>query len=535
MSVAVAKGVLGARGTACSWADRLRLGLDGLLPPRVETLDEQVARVMSNVRAIAPPLGRYRYLRALQHDNDTLYYRVLMDHMAELLPVVYTPTVGEACRHWSRIYERPAGMYVSARRHAGRIERVLRNWPHDGVRMIVVTDGGRILGLGDLGANGMGIPIGKLVLYSLCAGVPPDGCLPVALDVGTDTAAVRHDPFYLGDRAARLTGADYSAFLDEFVAAVERTFPRAVLQFEDFNTACAFGLLERYRDRFCCFNDDVQGTGAMVLAGLLAAGRMLGTPLTGQRLLFVGSGEAGIGAGRAVVAALRREGMAEDEARHSCLFVDSCGTVVRTRADLARHKQPFAQDLAPDTDLVRAIEAFGPTALIGASGCGGRFTREVLDAMARQTPRPVILALSNPTANAECTARQAYEWTDGRAVFASGSPFEPVSLDGRTFTPAQANNASVFPGVGLGLLVSGARRVSDEMFLAAAHALADQTTQDDLAAGRLFPPAARLREVAVAVAAAVAHVAWDSGLAGGPKPADPTEAIRGAMYSPHYD
>jgi malate dehydrogenase (oxaloacetate-decarboxylating)(NADP+) len=521
------------RGTACTLAQRQRLGLDGLLPPRVETIEEQASRVLANVRGKPGALEKYRYLSALQAANETLYYRVLVDHLEELLPVVYTPTVGEACQQWSAIYERPRGLYLSAR-HRGRVAEVLRNWPRP-AGVIVVTDGGRILGLGDLGANGMGIAIGKLALYSACAGVAPQLCLPVALDVGTNNESLLADPFYLGERRKRMTGEPWDALLEEFLAAVEAVFPGAIVQFEDFNSAAAFRLLARYRERLCCFDDDVQGTGAMGLAGLQAAGRITGRRLAEQRILFAGAGEACLGIGALVIAAMQREGLPQAQARERCLFIDSRGLVTTHRRDLADFKQPFAQDRAPAADLCAAIESFRPTALIGASGKGGLFTQPVLEAMARLSERPIVFALSNPTVKSECSAEQAYAWTGGRAVFAAGSPFAPVALAGRTHTPGQANNSFVFPGVGLGLLLTGARRVTDEMFFAAARALAAQVSAADLERGRVFPAAGCMREVAAAVAAAVAAVAHDQGHATRPRPADLAAEAARIMYVPRYE
>jgi malate dehydrogenase (oxaloacetate-decarboxylating)(NADP+) len=526
---------LGNKGTAYTADERHRLQIDGLLPPRVETLEEQAARVIGELRRAADPLARYRYLSAVQGENATLFYRVVLDHLEEVLPIIYTPTVGQACLEWSRLYERPRGLYVSAAQHRGRVADLLRHWPRTDVGIIVVTDGGRILGLGDLGANGMGIPIGKLSLYTACAGVPPARCLPIALDVGTDNATLRNDPVYLGDRAARLTGEPYDDFLEEFVAAVQTVFPGVVLQFEDFNNASAFSLLGRYRDRLCCFNDDVQGTGAMGLAGLYSAVRATGRPLTEQRILFVGAGEACLGIGTIATAAMRREGLTEADARARCLFIDSRGEVVTGRAGLPERKRPFAQDRRPMPDLRASIEDFRPTVLIGACGRGGIFTQPVLEAMARLNERPVVFALSNPTSKAECTAEQACAWTAGRAIFASGSPFAPVTFNGRVYSASQSNNSFVFPGVGAGLLLAGARRVADELFFAAARALADQVAEADLEEGRLFPPASRMRDVALAVSTAVAAAAFDAGLATAPRPADLTAAAAGAMYQPEYE
>jgi malate dehydrogenase (oxaloacetate-decarboxylating)(NADP+) len=521
------------KGTAFTRDERARRGLEGLLPPRVESLQEQGARVLANVRGKTSMLEKYVYLSALRADNEVLFYRVILDHLEEMLPIIYTPTVGQACLEWSRIYERPRGLYISARQR-GRIAQLLRNWPRDRVGIIVVTDGGRILGLGDLGINGMGIPIGKLSLYTSCAGVRPDLCLPVTLDVGTDNEALRNDPFYLGERKRRLTAEPWDALLEEFLAATQTVFPGVIVQFEDFNTTCAFGLLQRYRNQLCCFNDDVQGTGAMGLAGLYTAGHVSGRKLAEQHILFAGAGEACLGIGTIVVAAMQREGLSEAEAKRRCLFLDSKGLVIAGRNDLPGHKRTFAQDRAPLPDLAAAVESFKPTALVGASGTGGLFTESVLRAMARLNERPIVLALSNPTSKAECTAEQAYAWTDGRVVFASGSPFDAVTLGGRVHMPGQANNSFVFPGVGLGLLMSGSRRATDEMFFAAAHALAAQVSESDLKVGRIFPVAGRMREVSAALAAAVAAVAHEQGHATKPRPPDLRAEAAQVMYEPRY-
>ena len=528
----VLRDALQNRGTGFDAGDRERLGLRGLLPPRVESITDQATRVVDEVRRKATPIEQYLYLASVQDTNETLFYRVLADDLHEMLPIVYTPTVGQACQEWSEHFLRPRGLYITIE-DSGRILDIMRA-VHRDVGIIVVTDGGRILGLGDLGLNGMGIPIGKLALYTACAGVPPERCLPVTLDVGCDNASVRDHPRYLGLRAPRLGGPCYDAFVDEFVDAARQAFPGVIVQFEDFNNANAFRLLTRHRERVCAFNDDIQGTGAMGIAGLVAASRITGRGLDAQRVLFVGAGEAGLGMGTALVSAIRRGGMSDADARSRCLFVDSRGTVVASREGLAPQKQPFAQPIAPFPDLVATIDAFRPTALIGASGQGGLFTRAVLEAMARATERPVIFALSNPTSKAECTAEQAYSATEGRAVFASGSPFGPVTLGGRTFSPGQANNSYVFPGVGLGLLVSGAQCATDAMFFAAADALAGMVSESDIAAGSIFPPQSRLREVAAAVATAVAATAYQQLVATRPRPTDLAASIWATMYRPAY-
>jgi malate dehydrogenase (oxaloacetate-decarboxylating)(NADP+) len=521
------------KGTAFTEEERDAWGLRGLLPPRVMTMDLQKRRVLENLRRKTSDLEKYIYLVALQDRNETLFHRVVADHLAEMMPLIYTPTVGEACRAYGHILRRSRGLYVTAR-DRGRVRRVLDNWPHRDVRVVVVTDGERILGLGDLGANGMGIPVGKLTLYTACAGIRPEWCLPVTLDAGTDNEDLLRDPLYIGLDQRRLRGAPYDAFLDEFLEAVATAFPRAVIQLEDFSTANAFRLLERYRDRLCLFDDDIQGTAAVVLAGLRSALRLTGGRLADQRLLFLGAGEAGIGAGRLIAAALVRDGVPEARARACCWFFDSKGLVVEERPDLADYKRPFARPGRAVADLPETIRAIRPTALVGVSGRPAAFTPAVLELMATLDERPIVFALSNPTSHAECTAEQAYRSTGGRVIFASGSPFPPVRLDGRVLEPGQANNASVFPGVGLGAIVSGARHLTDEMFLAAADALAAGVTAADLEAGRIYPALEAIRRVSARIAAAVAGVAWARGLAREPAPADVLAAIRAGMYEPVY-
>ncbi len=521
------------KGTAFTHEERDAFGLRGLLPPRVMTQDEQLARILPGVRSKPTPLDQYAYLVALHDRNVTLFYRLVIDHLEELMPVLYTPTVGQACEDFGRIFRRSRGLYVTAD-DRGRIADVLANWPADDIRMIVVTDGERILGLGDLGANGMGIPIGKLTLYTACAGIPPHQCLPITLDVGTDNARLRESHSYVGLRQPRLRGAAYDELLDEFVQAVQERFPRVCLQFEDFGNHNAFSLLARWRDRICTFNDDIQGTASVALAGLYSSTRLTGVPLRDMRLLFLGAGEAGIGIGDLVVEALVEEGVPLDEARSHCWFVDSKGLVESTRTDLAEHKQRYAHAHAPVGSLLEAVESLSPHAIIGVSGTPGMFTAQVLAAMAARHAHPVILALSNPTSKAECTAQEAYAATDGRAIFASGSPFAPVTYKGRTHVPGQGNNSYIFPGVGLGVLVSEASRVTDEMFAAAARTLADKVTDGDLAMGRLYPSLSRIREVSHAIAVAVAEIAFARGLARCDRPSDIAAAVTASMYEPKY-
>jgi malate dehydrogenase (oxaloacetate-decarboxylating)(NADP+) len=411
---------------------------------------------------------------------------------------------------------------------------VLRNWPERDVGIIVVTDGERILGLGDLGANGMGIPVGKLSLYAGCAGVHPRRCLPVVLDVGTDNEALRKDPFYIGLKQKRLRGKPYDALVDEFVDAVQKVFPGALIQFEDFANANAFRLLQRYRDRVCTFNDDIQGTASVVLAGLYSALRITGSALKDQRILCLGAGEAATGICDLVVSALVQQGLSVEAARQRCWLFDSKGLVVASRTDLVEHKRHYAHEGPRVGDFVAAVETLKPTAIVGVAAVGGTFTLPVIEAMTRANPRPIVFALSNPTSKAECTAEQAYRWSSGRALFACGSPFDPVTVDGHVFVPRQGNNSYIFPGVGLGITASRARRVTDEMFLAAARTLADLTTQADLDQGSLYPPLARVREVSAHIAAAVSQVAYDRGLTKRRKPANLLADVRAQMYNPAY-
>ena len=521
------------KGTAFSEQERDALGLRGLLPPRVFDQNEQVSRVLENLHRKADDLERYIYLLSLQDRNELLFYRVVIDHLEDMLPLIYTPTVGKACQEYGHIFRRPRGLFITAE-DRGRVEEILRNWPHADARIVVATDGERILGLGDLGADGMGIPIGKLALYTACAGVSPTQCLPITIDVGTDNEELLADPLYIGLPRRRLRGHRYDELIEEVVQGLARVFPGSLLQFEDFGNVNAFRLLDRYRERICCFNDDVQGTGSVALAGFYSAARVTGQPIRDSRVLFVGAGEAGIGMSRALVAALVAEGMSEEEAHQRCWLFDSRGLVTSARASLPDHKREFAHDHEPLAELDRAVEALKPSAIVGACGVEGRFTPAVLETMARVNERPIVFALSNPTSKAECTAAQAYESTGGRCVFASGSPFAPVEHGGRSFVPGQGNNAYIFPGLGLGALFSRASKITDEMFLVAARTLADQVTEADLSAGRLYPPLASLRSVSAAIAESVAGVAFDRGLAGRSRPPDLTEAISAFMFWPRY-
>lgn len=532
--ISLLKDSLRNKGTAFSEEERDALGLRGLLPPRIFPMSQQVDRALMQLRRKESDLEKYIFLTALQQRNETLFFRLLLDHLEETMPIIYTPTVGQACLEYGGIFRSPRGLWISIR-DRGNVERILRNWPNQGVKLIVVTDGERILGLGDLGALGMGIPVGKLALYTACAGLHPYYCLPITLDVGTNNSKLLEDPFYIGLSQARVRGEEYQDFLNEFVVASQKVFPGSLIQFEDFGNHNAFEQLGKWRDRICCFNDDIQGTAAVALAGLIAASRVTGTPLRGQKLLFFGAGEAGTGIGELFVSALREEGVPEKEARLQCWFVDSKGLLVKNRGDeMPKHKLPFAHEAAPCASFAEAVERIRPTALIGVAGTGRAFTPEILGAMAAINERPVIFALSNPTSKAECTAEEAYGHTSGRAIFASGSPFPPVELGGQTFHPGQGNNVYIFPGVGLGVLASAATRVTEPMFLATARTLASEVSAEDLARGSVYPPLGKIREVSRKIAVAVAEEAHASGLARVEKPDNIEMDISNKMFVPDY-
>lgn len=521
------------KGTAFTDAERDLLDLRGLLPPRVCSPAEQELRVIGNLRSKANDLERYLFLVSLQDRNETLFYRVVINNIEEIMPLIYTPTVGKACQQFCHIYRQPRGLYISLQER-GRVREILENWPHREVRVIVVTDGERILGLGDLGAAGMGIPIGKLSLYTACAGIHPTHCLPITLDVGTNNEELLNDPLYLGLERRRERGEVYDDLLEEFISAVQDVFPQALVQLEDFGNHNAFHLLSRYRDRLCLFDDDIQGTGAVALSGLLAALRLSGGKLAEQRILFFGAGQAGIGIGSTIAAAMAEQGLSADEARENCWFFDTNGLLVAGRVDVALQKRPFAHEHAAIDDFAEAIEVLQPTAIIGCAGQANMFTQAVVQTMTKHNQRPIIFALSNPTAKAECTAEQAYSWSEGRAIFASGSPFPSVQLGNNTYVPGQGNNAYIFPGIGLGLVASGARRVTDEMFLAAARVLAGEVTDQDLAMGRVYPCLSRIREVSALIGAEVAAIAYRDGQASQEKPEDILSDIREQMFQPLY-
>ena len=520
------------KGTAFTEAERDALGLRGLLPAHVLSMDEQVARVMTNLRGLPSDLEKYIALNSLHDRNEALFFRVVCDNIDEIQPLIYTPTVGLACQRFGLIFQRPRGMFISAN-DRGRIAELLANWPYP-AKLIVVTDGERILGLGDLGAQGMGIPVGKLSLYSACAGIHPEYCLPVMLDVGTNNEDLLNDRYYIGLRQKRLSGAAYDELVDEFIIAAREAFPGVLIQFEDFANHSAFRLLHKYRNEINVFNDDIQGTAAVALAGVFSALRVNGGKLAEQRVLFLGAGEAATGIADLVVSAMIAEGLSEAEALRRTWLVDSRGLVVKNRAGLTDHKLRYAHDHAPVGDFLTAIQMLKPTAIIGVAAVGGAFTPEVLKTMAELNDRPIVFALSNPTSKAECSAEEAYRHTGGRALFACGSPYDPVRLDGKTFVPRQGNNSYIFPGVGLGATAIGSRLVTDEMFMAAAHTLAYLVNLDDIEQGSLYPALPRIREVSAHIAVAVAEVAYKRGLATLPRPNNMMAFIESQMYCPQY-
>ena len=529
------------KGSGFTREERQAFGLEGLLPSAVNTLEQQARRVYENLARKTDPLERYIGLASLEDRNEHLFHYVLGEHLEEFLPIVYTPTVGRACQQFSHIFRRARGLWITPE-HRGRVDQVLGNWPEADVRLIVVTDNERILGLGDQGAGGMGIPIGKVAVYTAAAGIPPRHTLPISLDVGTDNQALLDDDLYLGWPHRRLRGPEYDAVVEEFVTAVRRRFPRALLQWEDFKKQNAFNLLDRYRNRLPSFNDDIQGTGAVVLAGILAAARITGIPLADQRVVILGAGAAGIGIARQIRDALERAGRAGDELTRALALVDVGGGLARDGQPLDEFQLPFSwpAELARERGLVAphgleaVVRAVKPTVLIGACGQGGAFDKATVEAMASHVERPLILPLSNPTSQSEAVPADVIAWTRGHALVAAGSPFEPVSHGGREIRIGQCNNAFIFPGMGLGALVAEVREVTDRMFRCAAACLAGQVPEEDLAAGALYPRVRDLRRVSTRIAEAVAREARDSGMGKALSDEAISRAVREAQWEPVY-
>ena len=521
------------KGTAFGAEERRLFGIEGLVPPSVEDLDRQHERVLQHLDAKPTDLERYIYLVGLADRNETLFFRTVMSDPARFMPIVYDPTVADACLTFGHIYRRARGMYIT-RDMKGRVAEVLRNWPTRDVRFICVSTGGRILGLGDIGANGMGIPIGKLQLYTACAAVPPAVMLPVLLDIGTTNATLRADPLYLGTRQAPPSSEELDALTEEFVRAVQEVFPGCCIHFEDWKGTDAIRMLKRYTDRVLCYNDDIQGTASVSLAGLTTALQIIEKPLTEQRILFLGAGSAGIGIANLVAAAMQMKGLSLEAARSRISMFDIDGLLEPSRVDLSPDQKVYAHKTAPSKDLVATIERLKPTVLIGVSTKGGAFTQKVVETMSRLNERPIIFALSNPTNKAECSAEQAYTWSNGRALFAAGVQFPAVTLNGRTFHPGQANNFYIYPAVGLATYVARPRRITDACFIVAAQASADQVGPDLRAKGMLFPSQADILETEVTTATRVAEYMFDQGLAQVERPPDIRAWIEGQLYEPQY-
>ena len=521
------------KSTAFTEGEREALGLTGLLPSGVDSGETQVKRVMQQLAVKPTDLERYIYLIGLVDTDETLFYKVVMSDPSRFLPILYDPTVGEACLKFGHIFRRPRGMYLSLRLK-GRVKKTLSNWPEKDVRVICATSGGRILGLGDLGANGMGIPIGKLQLYTACAAVPPQYLLPIHIDSGTDNQALINDPLYLGLRQPRAPEAELDAFVDEFVSAVQEVFPGCCIHFEDWRGVDAMRLLARYRDKVCCYNDDIQGTGAVTLAGLLGALRVTKGKLSGQRILFLGAGSAGIGIANLIASAMVLEGLSQEEARSRVWLFNTHGLIESSRTDLFDFQKPYAHKHAPSRGFLAAIKDLKPTAIIGVSTIGKAFSQPIIETLARINERPIVFALSNPTDKAECTPEEAYRWSQGRVLYAAGVQFPAVRLGNRTFTPGQANNMYIYPAVGLAVYATKAKRVTDEMFIAAARSLADQVTQTELEEGLLYPPQTGILKTEVACAEAAAEVIFERGLAGVKRPKDIRAFLESQLYKPEY-
>jgi malate dehydrogenase (oxaloacetate-decarboxylating)(NADP+) len=521
------------KSTAFTEEERSDLGLEGLLPPAIETIDRQKERALQQLGHKTSDIERYVYLIQLLDADETLFYRVVMSDPARFLPIVYDPTVGEACLKFGHIYRHPRGMYITIK-EKGRVREVLENWPADDVRVICVSTGERILGLGDLGANGMGIPIGKLQLYTACAAVPPHKLLPILLDCGTNNHELLNDPLYLGLPQARPTDEEMTTLVDEFVDAVQEVFPECCIHFEDWKGTDALRFLARYRDKVSCYNDDIQGTGSITVAGLLNACRIKAEKLKDQRVLFLGAGSAGIGIADMIVSAMKLEGLSEDEARGRIWLFNKKGLLESSRSDLSPDQKAYAHKHAPTRDFVAAINSIKPTILIGVSTVGKTFTQTVVETMSKLNQRPIIFALSNPTEKAECSAEEAYTWSKGKAIYAAGVQFPPVQYNGKTFLPGQANNFYVFPAVGLAIYATKTKRVTDEMFIEAAKAVADQVSDQQREMGLLFPPQSNVLEAEIQTAERVAKIIFDRSFARVQRPKDINAWLRKQLYKPDY-
>ncbi|RVE62261.1 hypothetical protein OJAV_G00155310 [Oryzias javanicus] len=525
------------KGMAFSMEERLQLGIHGLLPPCFISQDVQLLRVLKNYDMKRDDLDRYVFLMGLQDRNEKLFYRLITSDVERFMPIIYTPTVGLACQQYGLIFRRPRGLFITIH-DRGHIASILQNWPEKDIKAVCVTDGERILGLGDLGCHGMGIPVGKLALYTACGGMPPQQCLPVTLDVGTDNEALLKDPLYIGLRHKRVRGQAYDDLLDEFMKAVsDRYGMDCLIQFEDFANVNAFRLLSKYRNKYCTFNDDIQGTAAVAVAGLLAALRITKSKMCDHTIVFQGAGEAAMGIAELITMSMEKEGLSKEESLKKIWMVDSKGLIVKGRDHLTHEKERFAHSHSQMKRLEDVVKELRPTAIIGVAAVAGAFSEQIIKDMASFNERPIIFALSNPTSKAECTAEQCYTLTEGRAIFASGSPFDPVTLpDGKTLYPGQGNNAYIFPGVGLGVTACAIRHVTEEIFLTAAEALAHMVTERDLAEGRLYPPLSSIRDVSLKLAAKIMEYAYERHIATqSPEPSDKDAFVRSLCFSTAYD
>ncbi|MBK8382542.1 MAG: NAD-dependent malic enzyme [Ignavibacteria bacterium] len=522
------------KGTGFTDKERDMYGLHGLLPNQVEDIEQQIVRVNEQVDHFKESINKYVYLIQLLDNNQTLFFRTIMDNPVKYFPLIYTPTVGEACQKFGHIFRRPRGLYISIK-DKDNIREILGNWNIKDVRVTVVTDGGRILGLGDLGISGMGIPIGKLALYTACAGIDPDYTLPIVLDTGTNNEAFLNDPLYPGLKIRRVKGKEYEEFIEEFISSITSVFPKICIQWEDFAGPDAVMILDKYREKICTFNDDIQGTAGVAAAGLISACRLTGKPITEQKFLFLGAGSAGTGIAGLLIKILQENGLSKREALDRIWMFNSKGLLVNSRSDLENYKKTFAHDHEPIADFITAIRQLRPTAIIGVSAIGGAFTKEIIETMSAINEFPLIFPYSNPTTHSECTAEEAYRWSAGKAIFASGSPFEVVELNGKKFIPGQGNNVFIFPAMGLAVFATEVKRVTDEMFICAAKALAGLVSEEMLKSGLIYPPISEIRNVSVNVAIKIAEYIFDSGLAGINRPENIEKFIKSKVYFPDYN
>lgn len=522
------------KGTAFTDNERDMYGLHGLLPYQVENIEQQIVRVNEQVDHLKDPINKYVYLMQMLDNNQTLFFRTVMDNPVKYFPLIYTPTVGEACQKFGQLFRRPRGIYISIK-DKDKIREILENWNVRDVRVTVVTDGGRILGLGDLGISGMGIPIGKLALYTACAGIDPDYTLPIVLDAGTNNETLLKDPLYLGLRIHRVRGKEYEDFIDEFISVITNVFPKICIQWEDFAGPDAVKILDKYREKICTFNDDIQGTAGVAAAGLISACRLTGKPITEQKFLFFGAGSAGTGIAGLLMKIMKSNGLSNEDALNRIWMFNSKGLLVNSRTDLEDYKKIFAHDHEPISDFTSAIRQLRPTAIIGVSAMGGAFNKEVIESMSEINEAPLIFPFSNPTSHSECTAEEAYRWSSGRAIFASGSPFDTVVIDGRKFIPGQGNNVFIFPAMGLAVFATEVKRVTDEMFICAAEALAGQVSEDMRKSGLIYPPISEILNVSFNVAVKIAEYIFDNGLAGIKRPESIIEFMKSKVYYPAYN